>query len=84
MAGGRTAACGGAAAIAGQMGIGAPLVLAGGESGAHAALAGLHVAGAGAVWASLVALAALAESAARLPSPGPALGVPVRVTKGAR
>lgn len=53
------------AAIAGQMGIGVAIVLAGEESGAHATLAALHVAGAGVVWASLVALAALAGSAAR-------------------
>ena len=53
------------AAIAGQMGIGVAMVLAGEESGAHATLAALHVAGAGVVWASLVALAALAGSAAR-------------------
>ncbi len=47
------------AAIVAQTAIGVSLVLAGEGSGAHEALAGLHVAGAGAVWASLVALAAL-------------------------
>ena len=56
-------------AIAGQLGIGVAMVLAGHESGAHTTLAALHVAGAGAVWASLVALAALTGGAAQLPAP---------------
>jgi heme A synthase len=42
-----------------QIAIGVAMVVAGHESGAHEALAILHVAGAGAVWAVLVALAAL-------------------------
>lgn len=44
-----------------QIGFGVAIVLAGGEGRAHDILAGLHVGGAGAVWASLVALAALAR-----------------------
>ncbi len=68
------------AAIAGQMGIGVAIVLTGEASSAHATLAALHVAGAGAVWASLVALAALAGSVAPRPSP---LGVPARLPAGA-
>lgn len=46
-------------AVLAQLGFGISLVLAGEESGAHDALAGLHVAGAGLVWALLVALVAL-------------------------
>lgn len=45
------------AAVVVQIGIGIALVLAG-ESSAHGPLEALHVAGAGAVWAALVALAA--------------------------
>ncbi len=48
------------AAVAVQIAIGISLVLAGEESGAHDVLEILHVAGAGAVWATLVALPALA------------------------
>lgn len=44
--------------VLGQLALGVSLVLAGEESRAHEALAGLHVAGAAAVWALLVALAA--------------------------
>ena len=46
-------------AVAAQMTIGISMVVAGEESGAHEALAILHVAGAGTVWAFLVALAAI-------------------------
>jgi heme A synthase len=55
-------------AVLAQMGFGISLVLAGEESGAHDVLAGLHVAGAGVVWALLVSLSALS----RLPLPAPA------------
>lgn len=48
-----------------QLGFGIAIVLVGGEGRAHDLLAGLHVGGAGAVWASLVALAALARPAHR-------------------
>ena len=41
-----------------QIGLGVAIVVAAGEGRAHESLAGLHVAGAGAVWASVVALAA--------------------------
>jgi len=44
-------------AVLAQMAFGISLVLSGEESGAHDVLAGLHVAGAGVVWALLVALA---------------------------
>ena len=44
-----------------QIAIGISMVLTGGEASVHRILAGLHVAGAGAVWASLVALATLAR-----------------------
>lgn len=40
-----------------QTGLGIAIVLVGGEGRAHAILAGLHVGGAGAVWAALVTLA---------------------------
>lgn len=49
-----------AAAILGQMALGIALVLNGEGGRAHEPLAALHVAGAGAVWGSLVALATLA------------------------
>jgi len=48
-----------------QTGFGIAIVLVGGEGRAHEILAGLHVGGAGAVWASLVALATLARPAER-------------------
>ena len=47
------------AAVVLQISFGVSLVLAGEESAAHEPLAMLHVAGAGTVWAALVALAAL-------------------------
>ncbi len=56
-------------AIVGQLGIGVAMVLASHGSGAHTTLAALHVGGAGAVWASLVALAALTGSTALRPEP---------------
>lgn len=48
------------AAVAAQVPVGVALVLTGEASGAHEPLAALHVAGAGAVWVALVAVAALA------------------------
>jgi cytochrome c oxidase assembly protein subunit 15 len=50
-------------AVLSQTGFGIGIVLAGGEGRAHEILAGLHEAGAGAVWALLVALAALSRTA---------------------
>jgi len=44
-------------AVLGQMTVGILLVLSGDESGAHEPLEALHVAGAGTVWALVVALA---------------------------
>jgi len=67
-------------AVLGQTGLGIALVLVGGSGRTHEILAGLHVGGAGAVWAALVALAALARPAAReagsraLAVPTPAAG----------
>jgi len=52
-------------AVLAQVGFGIALVVVGGEGRAHEILAGLHVGGAGAVWASLVALATLARPAER-------------------
>ena len=54
-----------------QMTFGILIVVAGGEGRTHEILQGLHVGGAGTVWAALIALAALsgdprAEQAARL------------------
>ncbi|MGZ4387405.1 MAG: COX15/CtaA family protein [Gaiellaceae bacterium] len=46
-----------------QTGFGIALVVVGGEGRAHEILGGLHVGGAGAVWAALVTLAALAVPA---------------------
>lgn len=46
-----------------QTGFGIAIVVVGGEGRAHEILTGLHVGGAGAVWAALVALAALARPA---------------------
>ena len=54
-------------AVLAQMGFGISLVLAGERSGAHDVLAGLHVAGAGIVWALLVALALRAGGPLRAP-----------------
>ena len=51
-----------------QTGFGIAIVLVGGDGRAHEILAGLHVGGAGAVWAALVALAALARPAERRPA----------------
>jgi len=48
-----------------QTGFGIAMVLVGGNGRANEILAGLHVGGAGAVWAALVALAALARPAER-------------------
>jgi heme A synthase len=56
-----------------QMAFGISLVLVGEESSAHAPLAALHVAGAGAVWAALVALAALVAPLPRARSRAPAI-----------
>ena len=50
-----------------QMGFGISLVLAGEKSAAHDDLAGLHVAGAGVVWALLVALALRASRPLQAP-----------------
>lgn len=52
-------------AAAAQAGLGVSLVLAGEENRAAEALAALHVAGAGAVWALIVALAWMARPATR-------------------
>lgn len=46
-----------------QIGLGVAVVLVGGDGRAHEILTGLHVGGAGAVWASLVALAVLVRPA---------------------
>jgi heme A synthase len=54
-----------------QMGFGIGIVLAGGGGRLHEILAGLHVGGAAAVWASLVALATLARPAPRLSAQKP-------------
>ena len=48
-----------------QIGFGIAIVLVGGDGRTHEILAGLHVGGAGAVWAALVALAALTRPAER-------------------
>ena len=61
-----------------QSGFGIAIVLVGGDSRTHEILAGLHVGGAGAVWAALVALAALARPAKRQSS-SRALAVPAPV-----
>lgn len=53
-------------AVLAQIAVGISTVVVGGEGRANEILAGLHVGGAGAVWASLVALATLA-----LPAPQP-------------
>jgi heme A synthase len=62
-------------AVLGQIGFGIAIVLVGGDGRAHEILAGLHVGGAGAVWASLVALVALARPVER-PAQTRALTVP--------
>ncbi len=64
-------------AVVAQMGFGIGLVVAGTGTG-HEILGALHVAGSGAVWAALVALAAVAGFPARMPSPRRMLGAPVR------
>ena len=56
-----------AIAVLVQIGLGIGIVLTGGSGRAHELLAGAHEAGAGLVWALLVALAALAHSAASVP-----------------
>ena len=61
-----------------QIGFGIAIVVVGGEGRTHEILAGLHVGGAGAVWASLVALAALTRPARRA-ARAPALTVPIPV-----
>jgi heme A synthase len=60
-----------------QTGFGIAIVLVGGGGRAEEILAGLHVGGAGVVWASLVALAALARPVERQAA-GRALAVPAR------
>jgi heme A synthase len=57
--------------VAGQIGIGIALVLAGSDSGAHHPLEIAHVAVAGLVWAALVAVAALAGRPQRLAESAP-------------
>jgi heme A synthase len=59
-----------------QIGFGIAVVLVGGEGRAHEVLAGLHVGGAGAVWASLVALAVLSRPVQR-PARAPTVAVPL-------
>ena len=61
-----------------QMAFGISIVLAGEESSAHEPLAILHVAGAGAVWVSLVALAVLAVPSRRAAEPARAIVTPAR------
>jgi heme a synthase len=65
------------AAVLVQIGFGIAIVLVGGDGRTHEILAGLHVGGAGAVWAALVALAALARPVAR-PAGSRALATPAR------
>jgi heme A synthase len=64
-------------AVLAQMAFGISIVVVGGQGRAQEILAGLHVGGAGAVWASLVALAVLAVPAPR-PARAGALAVPAR------
>lgn len=64
-------------AVLAQIGFGIGIVLAGGSGRTHEILAGLHVAGSGAVWASLVALATLAVPATS-PSRAGVLAAPAR------
>ena len=59
-----------------QIGFGIAIVRVGGEGRAHEILGGLHVGGAGAVWASLVVLAAVTRPPA-LPARAPAVALPV-------
>ncbi len=65
-------------AVLAQMAFGISLVVAGEGSRAHEPLAILHVAGAGAVWALLVALAVLAAPSRRERARAPAFVTPVR------
>ena len=60
-------------AVAGQIALGISLVLVGDGTSAHAPLDALHVAGSGAVWASLVALAALCPPKRRATKARPAI-----------
>lgn len=65
------------AAVLGQTAIGITLVVVGGEGGLHQALEGLHVGGAGAVWASVATLAGLVGLPRRRRA-GQVVAVPVR------
>ncbi len=62
----------------GQMAFGISLVVVGEASAAHDPLASLHVAGAGAVWALLVALAVLTLPLSRAGARAPAIVSPAR------
>ncbi len=62
-----------ALAALGQMAVGISLVVVGERSAAHDPLAALHVAGAGAVWAALVALAVLVWPVRRERQPAAAI-----------
>ena len=64
-------------AVLTQMAFGVSLVLVG-ESSAHGPLAVLHVSGAGAVWALLVALAVLAVPSPQVEQPARAIVTPAR------
>jgi uncharacterized membrane protein YedE/YeeE len=55
-----------AVAVLGQISLGIGIVLAGGDGRTHEILAGAHEAGAGIVWALLVALATLSRPGERL------------------
>ncbi len=66
-------------AVCVQIGFGISFVVVGGEGRAHEVLGALHVAGAGTVWAGLVALAALTRPAVRR-STVTALTAPVPAT----